>query len=64
MFGLGCYAGSLIIRSSLVSDLLADAKVNALKKVWVKEQGRGGNDFFVCYCVLYKNIQIQKQLII
>jgi hypothetical protein len=33
MFGLGCYAGSLIIRSSLVSDLLADAKVNALKKV-------------------------------
>lgn len=32
MFGLGCYVGSLFIRSSLVSDLLADAKVNALKK--------------------------------
>ena len=32
MFGVGCYVGSLFIRSPLVSDLLADAKVNALKK--------------------------------
>lgn len=32
MFGLGCYVGSLIVRSSLVSDLLAEAKVSALKE--------------------------------
>lgn len=45
MFGLGCYVGSLIIRSSLVSDLLAEAKVSALKEGWVR--GRKENDLFV-----------------
>ncbi len=31
MFGIGCYVGSVLIRSPLMTDLLAEAKLNAKK---------------------------------